>query len=43
MFEKIAAWPFMQEPLYRWFIFVGVMILITAAWAIIVGYMKKAG
>jgi len=43
MFDKMASWPFLQEPVYRWFIFVGVLLLIFASWGVIIGYMKKAG
>jgi hypothetical protein len=43
MFDKITNWPFLQEPAYRWFMFVGMMLLLFTAWAIILGYMKKAG
>lgn len=41
LIDKITSWGFMQEPLYRWFMFVGAMLLILAAWTIILGYMKK--
>jgi hypothetical protein len=43
MFKNITNWQFLQEPAYRWFIFFGVMIFMFAVWAIIIGYMKKAG
>lgn len=43
LFDKISSWPFMQEPMWRWFVFVGALLLILAAWTIILGYMKKAG
>lgn len=35
-------WQFLQEPLYRWFLFVVVMILFLATWADALRYMKKA-
>lgn len=35
-------WAFLQEPLYRWFLFVVVMILFLAAWSDVLRFMKKA-
>lgn len=43
MFDKILNAEFLQEPAYRWFIFIGFLLLVFACWAIIIGYMKKAG
>jgi hypothetical protein len=43
MWDKVSQWPFLQEPAYRWFIFVGVMLLFFTCWGIIISYMKKAG
>lgn len=39
-FQKIADWEFLDEPLYKWFIFYIAMIAIAITWNIILGYMK---
>ena len=33
-------WPFMQEPLWRWFMFLVAITLFSAVWAMILKYMK---
>lgn len=43
MFSKVFDWPFLQEPLYRWFIFLVALFLFGAVWGLILGYMKAAG
>jgi hypothetical protein len=36
----IPQWPFMQEPLYRWFLFFGALIAMMTAWNGILSFMK---
>lgn len=38
--ENPFAWRFLDEPLYRWFVFIVAMSLIMAAWAGILNQMK---
>jgi hypothetical protein len=38
--EAIPRWEFMDEPLYRWFLFAGAWLAIAVAWASILGWMK---
>jgi hypothetical protein len=40
MFDKVLNWPFLQEPAYRWAIFVGLMLLIVYLWRVILTHMK---
>lgn len=40
MFDKVKNWPFLQEPLYRWVIFVVAMTFIFMAWGTVLEYMK---
>jgi hypothetical protein len=40
MFKKILDWPFLQEPAYRWAIFVGLMLLIFYLWRVVLTHMK---
>lgn len=42
MFDSIKNWEFLQEPWWRWFIFVGLLLLIFFMWRIIIGHMKAA-
>lgn len=39
--NNIKNWPFLQEPLYRWVLFLIALSIIGAVWAIIVGYIKS--
>lgn len=42
--DKIKSafnWPFMQEPLYRWFVFLIAITLFSAVWARMLTYMKE--
>lgn len=34
-----ASWQFMNEPLYRWFIFFGALILISWGWKGILSFV----
>jgi hypothetical protein len=38
--ENIVGWPFMQEPLWRWFLFFGAVGAISLAWSGILDFMK---
>ena len=38
--KSVYQWPFLQEPLYRWAIFVVAMIFIFATWATVIKYMQ---
>jgi hypothetical protein len=40
MLESVYGWKFLDEPLWRWFIFFGAVILIGAAWKVITDYIK---
>lgn len=42
MFDNIKNWPFLQEPLYRWVIFIIALTFIMMAWRSVLGYMKEA-
>lgn len=39
--DNIKNWPFLQEPLYRWFIFLGALIVIMMCWGILLKYIKE--
>jgi len=43
MFEKITGWTFLNEPLTRWAIFTGAMLLILMSWGIILEHIKGEG
>lgn len=36
---KAVNWPFMDEPLYRWFLFFGALMLIAWAWKGILSFV----
>ena len=38
--ENIVGWQFMQEPMWRWFMFVGAFTAIGIAWGGILSFMK---
>lgn len=40
--NSALSWSFLQEPIYRWFIFVVVMILFMTAWGDVLRFMKRA-
>lgn len=42
MFSKVINWPFLQEPAYRWAMFVGLMLMIFIMWRFIIAHMKGA-
>ena len=37
---NVVDWPFLQEPLWRWAIFVGVMLGFLYAWNGVIEFMK---
>ncbi|MGI0011913.1 MAG: hypothetical protein ACREBU_00505 [Nitrososphaera sp.] len=37
---KAASWPFLQEPIWRWFVFFVALGLIFRVWAGILSFMK---
>jgi len=37
--KSITNWPFLNEPLYRWAIFIIALIFILAAWRIVLSYV----
>lgn len=37
--SSLANWQFLDEPAYRWFIFVGVMALFLFAWGGVIRHM----
>lgn len=39
--NNIKNWPVLQEPLYRWFIFLGALIFLMMAWGVILKYIKE--
>jgi hypothetical protein len=39
-FSSVTDWSFLNEPLYRWFIFFGALLFIALAWKHILEYMK---
>jgi len=38
--KEIFGWQFLNEPVTRWWIFFGVLVLIAASWKIILEHMK---
>lgn len=40
IFGTAVNWDFLNEPIYRWFIFLGALILMTFAWNGILSLMK---
>lgn len=40
--KSITGWKFMEEPLYRWFMFLGAWLIIVYLWGVILSYMKRA-
>jgi hypothetical protein len=39
-FQGLADWPFLNEPLWRWAIFMLAIGLISAGWAGVLDFMK---
>lgn len=37
--QNVIGWNFMEEPLWRWFLFVGAFTAITIAWGGIISFM----
>lgn len=33
--DKLLNWPFLQEPAYRWFLFLGLLIVMLTAWRLV--------
>lgn len=40
MLESLTNWPFLNEPIYRWFIFLVAISLFTAAWNGVLSMMQ---
>lgn len=40
MFDQIINWEFLDEPAWRWFIFLGALLLMMWTWRGIVDFMK---
>lgn len=38
--DKLFDWPFLQEPIWRWFLFLIVIGMFFAAWGFVVGHIK---
>lgn len=38
--NPVSAWTFMQEPLWRWFLFIMAFSLMLVVWRGLLGYMK---
>lgn len=38
--QNLAGWPFLQEPVWRWFIFIGAMLMMMFVWHGILDFMK---
>jgi hypothetical protein len=32
MLKQLTTWPFLQEPIWRWFVFIIVLSLLLGAW-----------
>ena len=43
MFESVKNWPFLQEPLYRWVVFIIALSFILGAWNSMLNYIREAG
>lgn len=40
LMNKLATWPFMNEPIWRWFVFMVAMGGIMTAWNGVLAFMK---
>lgn len=40
MLHNITSWEFLNEPLYRWFIFFGALIAMSVAWHGVLDMMR---
>ena len=38
--QSVTGWQFMNEPLSRWFIFLGALIAMLTAWRGVIEYIK---
>lgn len=36
---SVTEWPFLQEPMYRWFIFLGALMAMMVAWHGVLSFM----
>lgn len=39
----IFDWPFLQEPIWRWFLFLIVLTCFFAAWGFVLSHIKVGG
>ena len=37
----IINWEFLDEPLYRWFMFIVALTIFMALWGMVLAYMRK--
>lgn len=35
----VLDWEFLSEPLYKWFLFLGLLMIMLAGWRMILSYM----
>lgn len=35
----VTGWPFMQEPAWRWFVFVGMLLLFLMVWGGVIRHL----
>lgn len=40
--KGVFNWPFLQEPAWRWAIFVGLILVILVLWHFVLAHMKAA-
>lgn len=40
MFDKLVGWEFLDEPAYKWFIFLGMLMLMLVVWRGVVNAIK---
>lgn len=40
MFDKLVEWEFLDEPAYKWFIFLGMLMLMLIVWRGVVNAIK---
>lgn len=38
--SNLFSWPFLNEPIWRWFVFIVAISLFMAAWAGVLAYMR---
>lgn len=40
--EAVTDWEFQHEPLWRWFLFIGAMLVLLYIWRVVLSFMRAA-